>query len=84
MGRCKILLQKTDTSGIAALNTLVSFGVSFAISWGIEKISELINKEKEAAAEAERLRQEQAARRQQLIADIKAYDEENKAIDSCI
>lgn len=71
-------------AGVAALNALVSFGVSFAISWGIEKISELINKEKEAAAEAERLRQEQDARRQQLITDIKAYDEENKAIDSLI
>lgn len=68
----------------AALNAALTLGLSLAVNAAVKGISKLLNKEKEAAAEAERLQQERDARRQQLTADIKAYDEENKAIDTLV
>lgn len=68
----------------AALNATLTLGVSLAVSVAVKEISKLINKEKEAAAEAERLEQERADRREQLVADVQSYTEENKAIDSLV
>lgn len=68
----------------AALNAVLTLGLSLAVNAAVKGISKLLNKEKEAAAEAERLEQERTARRQQLVADVESYTEENKAIDSLV
>lgn len=71
-------------AGVAALNTLVSFGLSLAVSWAVSSISKWINKEKEAAEQAEKLRQEMEERRKQTVENIKAYEDETESINSLI
>ncbi len=67
-------------AGVAALNTLVSFGLSLAVSWAVNAVSKWVNKEKEAAEQAEQLRQEMEERRKATIESAKLYEQESKNI----
>lgn len=67
-------------AGVAALNTLVSFGLSLAVSWAVNAVSKWVNKEKEAAEQAEQLRQEMEERRKATIESAKLYEQESKSI----
>lgn len=69
---------------VTAMNAAVSFGLSLAVSWAVSSISKWINKEKEAAEQAEKLRQEMEERRKQTVANIKAYEDETESINSLI
>lgn len=69
---------------VTAMNAAVSFGLSLAVSWAVSSISKWINKEKEAAEQAEKLRQEMEERRKQTVANIEAYEEETENINSLI
>lgn len=67
-------------AGVAALNTLVSFGLSLAVNWAVNAVSKWVNKEKEAAEQAEQLRQEMEERRKATIESAELYEQESKSI----
>lgn len=67
-----------------ALNAAISFGISLAINAAVTGITKWINKEKEAAEQAEKLRQEMEERRKATVENIKVYENETENINSLI
>lgn len=71
-------------AGVVALNAALSIGFSLAVGAAVSWITKLINKEKEAAEEAERLRVEREQRLNNTVSEIKAYEEETKNIQDLV
>lgn len=71
-------------AGVVALNAALSVGFSLAVGAAVSWITKLINKEKEAAEEAERLRVEREQRLSNTVSEIKAYEEETKNIQDLV
>lgn len=78
------LQAKATQLAVLAMNTAISVGISLAISGAISLVSKWINKEKEAAEQAEKLRQEMEERRNATIENIKAYEEESKSVQDLV
>lgn len=71
-------------AGVVALNAALSVGFSLAVGAAVSWITKLINKEKEAAEEAEKLRVEREQRLNNTVSEIKAYEEETKNIQDLV
>lgn len=69
---------------VSALNAAISFGLSMAISAAVSGISKWLNKEKEAAEQAEKLRQEMEERRKATVENIRAYEEETDEVNELV
>lgn len=69
---------------VSALNAAISFGLSMAISATVSGISKWLNKEKEAAEQAEKLRQEMEERRKATVENIRAYEEETDEVNELV
>lgn len=78
------LRAKATQVAVMAMNAALSIGVSLAISAAVSGISKWLNKEKEVAEEAKKLRQEMEDRRKAAIENIQSYEEETKNINSLI
>lgn len=71
-------------AGVVALNAALSVGFSLAVGAAVSWITKLVNKEKEAAEEAERLRVEREQRLSNTVSEIKAYEEETKNVQDLV